>query len=232
MIVLQGVTKVYRRGATSVYAVRGVTLTIPDNAFTIIMGPSGSGKSTLLYLIGCLDTPTEGQITLDGQDLSRLSSNERAEIRGKKMGFVFQDFRLISNLSALENVELPLLLRGTRRSHARVKARETLERMGLGERLDHRPTELSGGESQRVAIARALVNDPRVILADEPTGNLDSEAGARVFGLLRSLTEEGRQLIMVTHNPAFTAEADQVVYMVDGRPVKVDRPLQKEVIAS
>lgn len=231
MIELQGVSKVYRRGSSPVHALRSVTLSIPADSFTIIMGPSGSGKSTLLYLIGCLDTPTEGKIFFDGQDLGILSSNERAELRGRRIGFVFQDFRLISNLSAVENVELPLLLGGMKRSEARRRAEAALEQVGLAARVEHRPTELSGGETQRVAIARALINSPRLILADEPTGNLDSEAGARVFEILRTLNERGRSLIMVTHNPAFTAAADVLVVMRDGRLMEADCPT-REVVQS
>lgn len=219
MIELRGVSKVYRRGANAVHAVRDLDLDIPSGLFNVIMGPSGSGKSTLLYLIGCLETPTTGTILLDGKDLASLSSNARAEMRGRQIGFVFQSFHLIANLSAIENVELPLLLRGVARVAAHRSAREALERVGLGMRFSHRPTELSGGELQRVAIARALINDPSLILADEPTGNLDTEAGTQVFAFLKELKDGGRTPIVVTHNPGFAEQAEFLVCMRDGQRV-------------
>lgn len=231
MIELRGVSKTYRRGTHDVHAVRDVDLDIPSGRFTIIMGPSGSGKSTLLYLIGCLDTPTAGSIILDGKDLAKLSSNARARLRGRRIGFVFQSFHLISNLSAVENVELPLLLGGARRAEARRRAQAVLARVGLEARLNHRPTELSGGELQRVAIARALINDPDLILADEPTGNLDTATGAQVFSFLKDLKDGGKTCIMVTHNPAFADEADALVCMRDGRPVEAHCAMREVILA-
>lgn len=219
MIQLEGVSKVYRRGENAVYAIRNIDLEITSGLFVVITGPSGSGKSTLLYLMGCLETPTAGRILLDGKDLASLPSNARAEVRGRGIGFVFQSFHLIPNLSALENVELPMLLRGMKRAAARRLARDGLEKMGLGNRLGHRPSELSGGELQRVAIARAIINDPSIVLADEPTGNLDTEAGAQVFALLKQLKNEGRTPVVVTHNPQFAKEAESLVCLRDGQRV-------------
>lgn len=217
MIQLEGVSKVYRRGENAVYAIRNIDLEITSGLFVVITGPSGSGKSTLLYLMGCLETPTAGRILLDGKDLASLPSNARAEVRGRGIGFVFQSFHLIPNLSALENVELPMLLRGMKRAAARRLAWDGLEKMGLGNRLGHRPSELSGGEQQRVAIARAIINDPSIVLADEPTGNLDTEAGAQVFALLKQLKNEGRTPVVVTHNPQFAKEAESLVCLRDGQ---------------
>ncbi len=231
MIELRGVSKTYHRGTHDVHAVRDVDLDIPSGQFTLIMGPSGSGKSTLLYLIGCLDTPTAGSITLDGEDLARLSSNARAQLRGRRIGFVFQSFHQISNLSAVENVELPLLLAGVKRAGARSRAEAALDRVGLAPRLHHRPTELSGGELQRVAIARALINDPDLILADEPTGNLDTATGTQVLGFLKELKDGGKTCIMVTHNPAFADEADVVVLMRDGRQVEAHCAMREMILA-
>lgn len=220
MISLRSVQKVYRRGTNEVRAVQELTLDVPDGAFAAVIGPSGSGKSTLLHLIGCLDTPTAGVIELDGMDLSRLSSNERAELRARQLGFVFQKFNLLPNLSAVENVELPLLLAGATRPDARRKAQAALRKVNLEGRMHHRPAELSGGEQQRVAIVRALVNDPRVILADEPTGNLDTETGEQVIRLLKEMKGQGKTAIVVTHNLELAAVADFVVYMRDGRRVE------------
>jgi putative ABC transport system ATP-binding protein len=193
------------------------------------MGPSGSGKSTLLHLIGCLDTPTAGEIELDGANLSQLSSDARAELRARRIGFVFQKFNLIPNLSAVENAELPMLLAGVSRHEARTRARAALERVALKERADHRPAELSGGEQQRVAIARALVNSPDVILADEPTGNLDTETGERVLLLLKELKGQGKTAIVVTHNPEVASLADFLVYMRDGKRVDSLERTRQEV---
>jgi len=219
MIALKNVSKTFERGANTIRAVREIDLEIPFGIFTVIMGPSGSGKSTLLYLIGCLDTPSAGEIWLEGRSLAGLNPNERAELRGQRIGFVFQSFHQISNLSAVENVELPMLLGGTSRAEARGRGRAALERVGLGLRLHHRPNELSGGELQRVAIARALINDPDLVLADEPTGNLDTEAGEQVISILKELKSGGRAPIVVTHNPEFASRADFLVYMRDGRRV-------------
>ena len=219
MISLKQVEKTYHRGSNTVRALRGVDLEIPSTAFTIIMGPSGSGKSTLLHLLGCLDTPTAGEILFDGTNLAHLTSNQRAELRGKRIGFVFQRFNQIPNLSAQENVELPMLLAGMTRGKARQRARAVLEQVGLSERSSHRPAELSGGELQRVTVARALVNDPDAILADEPTGNLDSETGDQVISILRRLKDQGKACIVVTHNAELAIPDDLVVYVRDGKRV-------------
>jgi len=220
MISLRDVHKVYHRGENEVRAVQGLTLDVPDGSFAAVIGPSGSGKSTLLHLIGCLDTPTAGEIELDGMNLSRLSSNGRAELRARRVGFVFQKFNLLPNLSAVENVELPLLLAGSARPDARRRAQAALRQVNLEDRMHHRPAELSGGEQQRVAIVRALVNNPHVILADEPTGNLDTVTGEQVIRLLKELKGQGKTAIVVTHNLEIAAVADFVVYMRDGRRVE------------
>jgi putative ABC transport system ATP-binding protein len=213
-----------------VRAVQGVDLDVPAGVLAVIMGPSGSGKSTLLHLIGCLDTPTAGEIQLDETNLSQLSSNARAELRARRVGFVFQKFNLIGNLSAVENVELPMLLAGLTRAEAHAKARRALEQVDLKERMGHRPAELSGGEQQRVAIARALVNNPDVILADEPTGNLDTETGEQVILLLKGLKGQGKTAIVVTHNPEVAAIADFLVFMRDGK--RVDSLERKRIPSS
>ena len=229
IIEAEGLTKVYRMGgpgigtpryggSTEVRALRGVNLRVPQGAFWALMGASGSGKSTLLHLLGCLDTPTEGVYRLEGQDASALSHDERAGVRNRRIGFVFQTFNLLPRFSALENVMLPLLYRG-RVQGAEARARHALERVGLADRAAHRPVELSGGEQQRVAIARALIADPALLLADEPTGNLDSETGAQVMRLLVELAEGGRTLLMVTHDAQVAACARRTLHMHDGRIV-------------
>jgi putative ABC transport system ATP-binding protein len=194
------------------------------------MGPSGSGKSTLLHLIGCLDTPTSGDIQLDGTNLSHLSSNERAELRARSIGFVFQSFNQIPNLTAVENVELPMLLGHVSRKEARRKAEVALKRVGLEKRINHRPAELSGGELQRVAIARALVNSPSIVLADEPTGNLDTETGEQVISMLMHFKDNGKTLIIVSHNPDIGAVADFLVQMRDGVRVEPMEQITQEVL--
>ena len=230
MITLNKVDKTYHRGANEVRAVRGLNLDIPSGVFVVIMGPSGSGKSTLLHLIGCLDTPTAGKIELDGTDLSHLSSNERAELRARKIGFVFQSFNQISNLSAVENVELPMLLANISRAEARRRAQAALEQVALGARINHRPAELSGGELQRVAVARSLVNNPDVVLADEPTGNLDTETGEQVISLLKQLKNEGKTPIVVTHNPEVATISEFLVCMRDGKRVESLERMKQEVL--
>jgi putative ABC transport system ATP-binding protein len=220
LIELREAWKTYRMGKVEVHALRGVSLTIGEEEFLAVMGPSGSGKSTLMHLMGCLDLPTKGQVLFEGIDISRLKSAELAEIRGRKIGFVFQTFNLVHTLTALENVELPMIFQSAPRAQRRGKARELLERIGLGDRLDHRPSELSGGEQQRVAIARALANDPKIILCDEPTGNLDSAAGVMILESLKSLNEEGRTVILVTHDPDAAAYARRRVQIRDGQMVE------------
>lgn len=211
-------TKVYPMGSTEVHALRGASLRVARGEFVALMGPSGSGKSTLMHLLGCLDTPTSGTYLLEGRDVSGLPGDARARIRNERVGFVFQTFNLLPRLSALDNVALPLLYRG-RAGNARQRAVTALERVGLAHRTGHRPTEMSGGERQRVAIARALVTEPAVILADEPTGNLDSETGAAVMDLLTALHADGRTVLVVTHDTHVGAYAQRIVHIKDGRIV-------------
>jgi len=208
--------KTYMLGKVPVHALRGVNLKVYPGDFIAVLGPSGSGKSTLLNLIGALDKPTEGEVIIDGIDISTLNEDQLAELR-RKIGFVFQFFNLIPRLSALENVELPLAIAGVSRSERRKRAIELLEIVGLEDRMKHKPTELSGGEQQRVAIARALVNNPRYLLMDEPTGNIDSKTAAEIMKLVKKLNEEeGVTIILVTHNQFVANQAKRVVYIVDG----------------
>jgi len=218
LIRLSQVTKVYRMGEIGIPALRGVSLDIDAGDFVAIMGASGSGKSTLMNLIGCLDRPTEGTYWLDGEEVNRLSGDALARIRNRKIGFVFQNFNLLSRTTALENVELPLYYGPPVGGEARrEKAAALLARLGLGDRLRHYPSQISGGQQQRVAIARALVNEPRLILADEPTGNLDTRAGNEIMGLFRDLNAEGITLVMVTHEQDIAAYAKRVIHMRDGQ---------------
>ena len=218
MLVARQLTKQYQSGSRPLTVLHGVSFEIPQGAFVAIVGPSGSGKTTLLGLLAGLDTPTGGSVILDGVDLTRLDEDQRALVRGEKVGFVFQSFQLIPTLTALENVQVPLELRGDRGSDRR--ARELLERVGLGDRLDHYPTQLSGGEQQRVAIARAFSIRPRILFADEPTGNLDGSTGARIVELLEALNrEDGATVVLVTHDPTLAARADRVLRMADGHIV-------------
>ncbi len=220
MIHLKNVQKVYPMGEVNVPALRGIDLTIQPGEFVAIMGPSGSGKSTLMHLLGCLDLPSDGLVQLDGHDITKLDEDTLAQIRGKKIGFIFQTFNLIPTLTALENVELPLFFQGVPRAERRARALELLHKVGLEERAHHRPAQLSGGERQRVAIARALANDPEIILADEPTGNLDSESGQAILDLLAQLHREGKTIILVTHNPEAAAYAQRILRIKDGRLVE------------
>jgi len=221
MIELENITKVYRMGKVDVPALRGVNLTISQGEMVAIIGASGSGKSTLMNIIGCLDKPTVGRYILEGADVSRLNDNKLAEIRGKKLGFVFQEYNLLSRASALSNVELPLVYSGGRSKHKR--AIEALTRVGLGERARHRPTELSGGEQQRVAIARALVNNPAVILADEPTGNLDSAVTAEIISIFRQLNGDGITVIMVTHEMDVAEQTQRIIRLYDGKIISDEK---------
>ena len=216
MIELENITKVYWRGKVEVPALRGVTLSITKGEMVAIIGASGSGKSTLLNIIGCLDRPTSGRYIFDGVDVSRLNDNQLAEMRSGKFGFVFQDFNLLPRATALSNVELPLIyMAGIH--HRQERAAEALERVGLGERADHKPTELSGGEQQRVAIARALINNPALILADEPTGELDTHSSAEIMAIFRELHQEGITIILITHEANIAAQAQRIIRIQDGR---------------
>jgi len=218
MLLARDLTKEYRSGDNTLAVLRDVSFTIPQGSFVAIVGPSGSGKTTLLGLLAGLDTPTRGQVLLDDADLTALSEDQRAKLRGEKVGFVFQSFQLIPTLTALENVQVPLELRGE--SGAADRARDLLRRVGLGDRLHHFPMQLSGGEQQRVAIARAFSNAPRILFADEPTGNLDSDTGGRIVELLESLNRESNAtIVLVTHDHALAAHAQRVIRLSDGRVI-------------
>jgi putative ABC transport system ATP-binding protein len=217
MIELDKVTKVYHMGKVEVNALRGVNLSINMGEMVAIIGASGSGKSTMLNVIGCLDKPTSGSYFFEGVDVSQLNDNQLAEVRNKKIGFVFQDFNLLPRATALANVELPLLYSGVRRRHQR--AIEALGRVGLGKRANHKPTEMSGGEQQRVAIARALVNNPALILADEPTGELDTHSSAEIMSIFRQLHQDGKTIVIITHETDIAAQAQRTVRLCDGEIV-------------
>ncbi|HDD46493.1 MAG TPA: ABC transporter ATP-binding protein [Candidatus Aenigmarchaeota archaeon] len=217
------VWKTYSIGNVKTHALRGISLRIKRGSYIAIIGPSGSGKSTLMHILGCLDTPTKGKVYVDGMDVSKLSDGKLAEIRRRKIGFVFQAYNLINTLNALENVMLPMRLDGVAKRIASKRAKELLERFGLGKRLYNKPNQLSGGEQQRVAIARALINNPSAVLADEPTGNLDSKTGKGVMDLLESLNKEmGKTLVIVTHDPTIASRANKRVYIRDGKIEKED----------
>ena len=224
-IVIDDVTKTYSTGALEVQALRGVSFTIERGDYVAIMGPSGSGKSTLMNLIGCLDRPTTGRYTLDGIDVGTLDDNALAAIRLKKLGFVFQGFNLLSRTNAIKNVALPLFYAGIPQREREKTALAMLGEVGLGDRGTHKPNELSGGQQQRVAIARALVNDPAVLLADEPTGNLDSTTSVEIMALFRQLNESGRTIIMVTHDPETARYAKRTIRVRDGLVVSDERAI-------
>jgi len=216
LISLRGLTREYRMDAETVYALRGIELAIGTNEYVAIMGPSGSGKSTLMNVIGCLDTPTRGEYWLNGTEVSRMSDDELARVRNREIGFVFQTFNLLPRATALHNVELPLIYAGTSARERRRAASRALERVGLADRMHHRPNELSGGQRQRVAIARALVNDPSILLADEPTGNLDSVTSQEIMAVFGELHTQGQTVLMVTHEADIAAHAHRVVTLLDG----------------
>ncbi len=223
VIRIEEIRKVYRMGDVEVHALRGLSLEVKQGEMVAIMGPSGSGKSTLMNIIGCLDQPTSGSYWLDGADVSKLNDDQLADIRNRKIGFVFQSFNLLSRTDALQNVELPLIYAGSHQRRQRATA--ALELVGLGERVHHRPNELSGGQQQRVAIARALINDPAIILADEPTGNLDSKSGAEIMSIFQHLNEErGITIVFVTHEPDIAEHTRRILRIKDG-VVEADDPV-------
>lgn len=226
MIELKNVTKVYRMGKVDILALRGVSVTIERGEMVAIIGASGSGKSTLMNMIGFLDTPSAGQYIFDGTDVGKLNDNRLAVMRNREVGFVFQDYNLLSRATAVSNVELPLVYAGGTRK--RQRALEALERVGLAARAHHKPTELSGGEQQRVAIARALVNNPALVLADEPTGNLDSSATAEILEIFHGLNEEGITVIMVTHEPDIAAGAKRMLRLMDGQIISDEKTGKKK----
>jgi len=217
-----GLERRYDMGGEVVHALRGVTLTIRRNEYVAIMGPSGSGKSTMMNILGCLDTPDAGEYWLNGEEVSQLNDDALARVRNREIGFVFQTFNLLPRASALHNVELPLIYAGLAAGERRIRAEEALTRVGLAERMHHRPNELSGGQRQRVAIARALVNRPSILLADEPTGNLDSTTSEEIMAVFEELHTEGQTVVMVTHEPDIAAHAERVITLRDGK-VESDR---------
>ena len=223
LVELEKVSKIYRLGEVDVPALRGVDLSVQAGDFLALMGPSGSGKSTLLHILGLLDRPTTGKVLWEGQDVTRLNGAKLAELRGRRIGFVFQMFNLVHNLTALENVELPLIFLGVPARERRKRAEETLVRLGLGDRLRHRPSQLSGGQQQRVALARALVTDPALLIADEPTGNLDTATGREILGLFRELNEQGRTVVLATHDPEAAAVAKVRLRLRDGQIVEAEK---------
>ena len=220
LLELKGITKTYKRGSEEVRALREADLAVSENEYVAIMGPSGSGKSTLMNIIGCLDTPTSGTYQLVGVDVSNMNASRLAEVRNVQIGFVFQTFNLLPRATAQHNVELPLLYGGVRRRVRAERAREALARVGLEDRMDHRPSELSGGERQRVAVARALANRPSILLADEPTGNLDSRTGDEIMALFNTLHAEGNTVILVTHDSSIAKHAQRLIRLHDGRVVE------------
>jgi putative ABC transport system ATP-binding protein len=233
IIEARDIQKEYRMGTQTVHALRGVSFEIKKNEYVAIMGPSGSGKSTMMNIIGCLDTPSRGDYILNGHDVKKLTDNQLAEVRNREIGFVFQTFNLLPRSSALANVELPLIYAGIRAAERRKRAVEVLEKVGLADRMDHKPNELSGGQRQRVAIARALVNNPSILLADEPTGNLDSKTGYEIMELFEELYSAGNTIILVTHEEEIASHARRVVRLRDGlleSDIMVKQPVLAEAL--
>jgi putative ABC transport system ATP-binding protein len=216
IIRMEGIRKVYDTGKIQVEALRGIDLEVDTGEFVAVIGPSGSGKSTLMNLIGCLDTPTDGHYELSGQSVAKMKKDELATVRNRRVGFVFQNFNLLPQISSFENVEMPLLFGGVSRRQRHQRVEELMERVGLGDRMDHKPTELSGGQMQRVAVARALAMDPDIVLADEPTGNLDSSSGGDIMELFAELWEQGRTMVVITHDAALARRANRQVEIHDG----------------
>ncbi len=219
----EGVWKTYRVGDQEIHALSGIDLKIEEGEFVAIVGPSGSGKSTLMHLLSCLDTPTEGRMSVCGTDLSRANTDELARMRNREIGFVFQSFNLLPRLNVVSNIELPLIYSRIPARERRERATEAARRVGLGDRLANRPTQLSGGQCQRVAIARALVNNPRIVFGDEPTGNLDSATGRKILETFKELHDSGKTIILVTHDPAIASQARRVIELRDGRIAREER---------
>lgn len=217
LINLDNVWKIYGEGEARVEALRGLNLKVREGEFLAILGPSGSGKSTAMNMIGVLDVPSKGKISLEGRDIAKFDESDLATVRGRKIGFIFQSFNLIPTLTALENVTLPSMFQGVNREDAITRGKQLLMGVGLGHRMTHKPSQLSGGEQQRVAVARSLINDPQIILADEPTGNLDSRTSDEIMKLLDKLHAKGKTIILITHNRNLTRDADRVVHIIDGR---------------
>lgn len=220
LIEIHNLYKTYQINQIQIQALKNINLSIKKNEFVAIIGPSGSGKTTLMNMLGCLDTPTSGTYILDNVEVSSLTDDELAEIRNQKIGFVFQNFNLIQKLTAIENVELPLIYMGVKSSERLKRAKSALEKVGLGDRLHHKPNELSGGQQQRVAIARALINNPPIIFADEPTGNLDSKSGAEIMSLLKELHKNGNTIVLITHDNKIANQADRIIRISDGTIVE------------
>jgi len=229
LIDIRDITKVYQMGDQQVHALSGVTVGVDRGEYVAIMGPSGSGKSTLMNLIGCLDTPSDGSYVLNGREVAKMTDDELAAIRNQEIGFVFQTFNLLPRTSALQQVELPLVYSGVPRKERRERAKAALDSVGLTERMHHHPSELSGGQRQRVAVARALVNDPSILLADEPTGNLDSQTGAEIMALFDELNSRGNTIVLVTHEEDIAAHARRIVRLLDGK-VRDDRPNERRAL--